>query len=197
MESYETKTPTGAGPGGRTPRGDGTPDYSTPSADGARGGSGSGYEERADRAGPYRELAPSGRPVGRLVTDLSKQVGSLFQKEGALARAELREKLSQLGAGAAELGTGALLSFAGLVLLLHAAALAIALAIENTWLAYLIVGGATLLIGMIVLARGRSNLKTDNLAPERTAASLRRDADLARTAAERAQHTADPLRRSE
>jgi hypothetical protein len=53
------------------------------------------------------------------------------------------------------------------------------------WLSAAIVGGTVLLIGLIVLARGRSNLKSENLTPERTLGSLRRDAEMARSEAER------------
>jgi hypothetical protein len=46
---------------------------------------------------------------------------------------------------------------------------------QSPWLAALIVGVVVAIIGAIMLQKGRSNLRPTNLAPQRTAASLRRD----------------------
>ena len=43
------------------------------------------------------------------------------------------------------------------------------------WLAPLLVGLVIVIVGWVLLARGRSNLKARNLAPRRTMESLRRD----------------------
>jgi len=128
--------------------------------------------------------AGRGRSVGTLLRELSGEMSTLFRKESALARAELREKLDQVGSGAAEIGAGALLSFAGLLVLLDAAVIGLARVVP-LWLSALIVGGAVLLIGLVVLARGRSNLRSEKLAPQRTIDSMRRDADLVRDEADR------------
>jgi hypothetical protein len=48
------------------------------------------------------------------------------------------------------------------------------------WLAALIVGTIVAIIGAVMLQKGRSNLKATNLAPQRTAASLRRDKEFAK-----------------
>ena len=47
------------------------------------------------------------------------------------------------------------------------------------WLAALIVGGVVLLIGVIMLLKGASNMKGMNLKPERTLETLKDDARLA------------------
>jgi hypothetical protein len=112
--------------------------------------------------------------------DLSREVADLVRQESALARAELSDKVSQAGVGATEVGTGALITFAGFFVLLQAAMYALGPVVGSLALAGLIVGAVTLLVGLIVLARGRQQLKATELAPERTAASLRRDADLVR-----------------
>jgi hypothetical protein len=120
-----------------------------------------------------------GRSVGALLRDLSGQLSALLHEESALARAELREKLDHFGSGAMELGAGGLLVFAGLLVLLASAVLGLGHWLP-LWLSALVVGGVVLLIGAVVLARGRRNLRTESLAPERTLDSLRRDAELAR-----------------
>jgi hypothetical protein len=124
--------------------------------------------------------ARSGRSVGALLRDLSGEVSTLLHEESALARAELREKLDRFGSGAVELGAGGLLTFAGLLVLLASAVLGLGTWLP-LWLSALAVGGVVLLIGLVVLARGRSNLRAESLAPQRTLESLRRDAELARS----------------
>jgi hypothetical protein len=122
---------------------------------------------------------PPRRPVGALLRDLSAEVSTLLHGESALARAELREKLDRFASGATELGAGGLLVFAGLLTLLASASLGLGFWMP-LWLSTLAVGSTVLLIGLLVLARGRSNVRKQSLAPERTLHSLRRDAELAR-----------------
>lgn len=120
------------------------------------------------------------RSVAALLGDLSREVRLLFRRESELARAELREKLGQAGSGATQLGTGAMVSFAGVLVLLAAAVLGLDVYLRQAWLSSLIVGGAVTLIGLIMLARARSNLRAEQLAPERTMTSVQRDAAFAR-----------------
>jgi hypothetical protein len=133
---------------------------------------------------PLSRPPRSGRSVGTLLRDLSGQVSTLLHEESALARAELREKLDRFGSGAVELGAGGLLTFAGVLVLLASAVLGLGHWVA-LWLSALIVGGVVLLIGLLVLARGRSNLRSESLAPQRTLDSLRRDAEMARSEADR------------
>ena len=48
------------------------------------------------------------------------------------------------------------------------------------WLAALIVGGVVAVIGFVLVRKGQSDLAATRLAPERSAASLRKDVDLVR-----------------
>ena len=49
---------------------------------------------------------------------------------------------------------------------------------QADWLAPLIVGAVVMVFGFIAVLRGRSNVKPESLAPQRTMESLRRDADM-------------------
>ena len=76
------------------------------------------------------------------------------------------------------IGVGAVMAFAGLFVLLMAAVYALDNFMHPAW-AGLIVGAAAVLIGLAITQSGRSNLKARSLLPERTADSLKRDADVA------------------
>jgi uncharacterized membrane protein YgdD (TMEM256/DUF423 family) len=127
---------------------------------------------------------PSGdRSLSVLFSDLWRETTTLVHEEVELAKAELGEKLSQVTTGIGEIATGGAIVFAGFIVLLFAAAGALELALPEphaNWLAPLTVGGVVMVVGFIALARGRANMKANNLAPERTMESLRRDAGLAK-----------------
>lgn len=129
----------------------------------------------------------AGRSTGDLLRSLSRDAAVLFRKEAALLRAELRDKVDQVGSGVTSLGAGALVAFAGFLVLLDAAVYGLARWVEPLWLSALIVGGIVALIGLGLLARARSHLKAEHLAPERTAASLQKDVDMARSHGERSE----------
>ena len=120
------------------------------------------------------------RSLSQLIVDLQKESSTLVRDEVALVRAEINEKVSQALNGVISLLMGALVAFSALIIVLIAIAeLLITLDIVG-WLAYLIVGGVVLVIGVIMLMKGKSNLQPANLAPRRTAEELRRDRDMVR-----------------
>jgi hypothetical protein len=123
------------------------------------------------------------RSFGSLFTELTQETTTLVQQEVALAKAEMSEKISQVGSGLATLIIGGFVLFAGLLKLLDAAIFGIAELLPpdlTPWLAALIVGVIVAIIGAVMLQKGRSNLKSGNLAPRRTAESLRRDKEFAK-----------------
>jgi hypothetical protein len=118
------------------------------------------------------------RSFGSLFAELTQETTTLVQQEVALAKAEMSEKISQVGSGLATLIIGGFILFAGLLKLLDAAIYGIAELLPSDlspWLAALIVGVIVAIIGAVMLQKGRSNLQAGNLAPQRTAESLRRD----------------------
>lgn len=120
------------------------------------------------------------RSLSQLIIDLQRESSTLVRDEVALVRAELNEKVSQALNGAISLLMGALVAFSALIIVLIAIAeLLITLDVAG-WLAYLIVGGVVLVIGVIMLMKGKSNLQPSNLKPTRTAEELRRDREMVR-----------------
>jgi hypothetical protein len=128
--------------------------------------------EYATGAGTKSRHRARGESTVGLLSGLAHDVTTLVKQEAALVRAEVGEKVEQAKAGVAETATGALVAYSGFLFLLLAGVLALNEWIEQGWLAALIVGGVVLLVGLILLARGRSTLKTTNIFPERTKEQL-------------------------
>lgn len=126
-----------------------------------------------------RDMPGNGRTLGELFRELSRELATLLHQETELARAELRGKAAKLGSALGELGAGALVGFAGFLVLLQAAVYALSDPLDSPALAALLVGGVTLIAGALLLVRGRGQLRAEELAPTRTLESLRRDAALA------------------
>lgn len=126
---------------------------------------------------------PQSRSLMSLFSDLWRETRTLVHQEAELAKAEISEKVSQVTTGAGEIAAGGAILFAGFIVLLFAAvgALELMLATEHSmWLAPLIVGLVVMIVGYIVLSRGRKQMSAESLTPERTLESLQRDARLAK-----------------
>ena len=122
------------------------------------------------------------RGIGDLLRGLLTTVSTLLRQEVELAKAELSEKASRAGAALAAIGLGALLAFAGIIILLQALVIELSegAAALDPAVAALIVGGTVVVVGLVLVFYGRSSLRPSKLAPRRTASSLREDAELVR-----------------
>jgi xanthine/uracil permease len=132
-------------------------------------------ETREDRQG-YE--ARDERSIGTLVSELSQETTTLLQQEIALAKTEMSEKVSQVSTALVRLALGGLVLFAGLLVLLDALVYGLSEIMPpdlTPWLPALLVGIVVAIIGAILLQKGRSNLQTSSLMPQRTATSLQRD----------------------
>ena len=118
--------------------------------------------------GPQHSL---GEIVGGLATDIQ----DLVRGEIALARAELDQKLERVTGAIVPLAGGALLALAGLVVFVQGIAAALALVLP-TWAAALIIGAAVIIVGALIARSGLALLSVKGLTPDRTAASLQKDA---------------------
>lgn len=123
---------------------------------------------------------PRRKSLAGLFGDLFRESTALLHGEAELLRADLSDKVHQLQTGLGALGVGWLFTFSGILVLLASAVIALAqfVAEIDLWLSALIIGAVITLIGLVLLAKGRSNLKTSNLTPRDSIASLRRDRDL-------------------
>ncbi|MGD9615275.1 MAG: phage holin family protein [Alphaproteobacteria bacterium] len=118
--------------------------------------------------------AKAERSLSTLLSDLASETVELFRQELALFKAEMQQKLSKAGIGAAALAVAALIGFSAWLFLLLAAVFALDL-IVPLWAAALIVGVVVLAIAGALALYGRSRLRADALTPERTMRSLRED----------------------
>ena len=121
---------------------------------------------------------PESRSVPELLRDLAGDSATLIRQELALARAETQDKLHQSTGAVVAIMAGALLALAALIVLLDAVVYGLTEAGLERWLAALIVGGAVALVAFILVRKGQNDLAAPRLAPERTAANLRKDLDL-------------------
>ncbi|MGH8669795.1 MAG: phage holin family protein [Burkholderiales bacterium] len=129
----------------------------------------------------YPNPQAQGRSLAGLFSDLFRETSTLVHEEAQLAKAEIAEKVSQLGTGAAAIAAGGAILFAGFIVLLFAAVNALALFLppeHAAWLAPLIIGLIVMIAGYIALSKGRRELKAESLKPSRTMESLRRDTEL-------------------
>ncbi|MBC7944002.1 MAG: phage holin family protein [Burkholderiales bacterium] len=123
------------------------------------------------------------RSLLSLISDLTQETYTLVRKEVALAKAEMSQKVSQLGSGVASIAIGGAVAFAGMLVLLDAVVAKLTEVLPAdmaAWLSPLIIGAIVAIIGLIMLMKGKSNLEAQNLMPQRTLNSLQRDKDLAK-----------------
>jgi hypothetical protein len=119
------------------------------------------------------------RSISAIFIDLVNQFTALVRKEGQLARAEMSEKIRQIGMALGLVAGGAVLLIPALVILLQAAVAGLAASGLAVGWASLAVGGMALVIGLALLAFGASRLKGERLVPNKTVEQLQRDAAVA------------------
>lgn len=112
--------------------------------------------------------------LGEILGGLATDVQDLVRGEIKLARAELDQKLDHLILSLIWLLGGALLAFAGLVVVLEAIAAALAIVLPD-WAALLIVGAIVVIVGAILARTGLGMLSLKSLTPDRTVNSLEKD----------------------
>jgi len=129
----------------------------------------------------YPNTQGQSRSLVGLFSDLFRETSTLVHEEAQLAKAEISEKVSQLGTGVAAIAAGGAILFAGFIVLLFAAVNALAMFLppeHAAWLAPLIIGLIVMIAGYISLSKGRKEFKAESLKPSRTMESLRRDTQL-------------------
>ena len=116
-----------------------------------------------------------------LLRDLRDDAILLFRQEVQLARTEAAEKGSELGRHVAQLAIGGAIAFAGALALIAALSVGVSVALlaaglSSTiawWLGPGIVGALLTIIGMVMVLRGKKQMKEMSLVPVETMASLR------------------------
>lgn len=111
-----------------------------------------------------------------LLRQLTREVPELFTKELALAKAELQQSLTTLKAGVAAVAGGAVVVLAGLIILLLAVVYFLSLYMQP-WVAALIVGAVTLIIGFVMLQSGKKQFEPSHFTPDKTLHAMQKDKD--------------------
>lgn len=111
------------------------------------------------------------RTLGQLVADATGDLSAIVKGEIALAKLEIKADVAKGGKGAGMLGGAALFGLFAMGFLLTAAAWAIHAGGLPIWAGFLIIGGALLLITLILALIGISALKKVKGKPQRTIAN--------------------------
>ena len=125
------------------------------------------------------EQSKDDRSLGELFSELSRQTSTLIRQEVALAKAEMKQKGTEVGKDVGMMAAGGALAYAGLLALI--ATIIIVLAeFMPWWLSALIVSLVVLGIGGLLVQRGMSALKQTSMAPEQTIETLKEDKEWAK-----------------
>ena len=116
------------------------------------------------------------RSLGDLLSELSRETGTLVKKEMDLATTEMTAKLRSASRDAAAVGAGGALAHAGLLLLLAALVLGLSQLGIAPWLSALIIGLLTIVIGTVLVMMGISALRRTGVTPTQTIETLKEDA---------------------
>jgi len=132
---------------------------------------------RRDRGGFRSVEARDYDSTPSLLRRLADDVGTLLAQEVALLKSETARSIGELKASTASIAIGGAVAFMGGFFLLLAVVYGLSNVVQP-WLAALIVGGVVTLVGVIMLSAGRRKLEPAAVAPRRTAAALRKDAEM-------------------
>jgi putative superfamily III holin-X len=117
------------------------------------------------------------RVISHLLGDALSQFAKLFQNEVDLAKAELGEKVQQIGGAVGLIAAGAVLVIPAIVMALFALSAAL---IAGGWsqpVAYLISAIVAAVLAAILFAVGMSRLDARHLAPRETLRQFEKDKD--------------------
>jgi len=117
----------------------------------------------------------STRALSDIIGDLLRELTSLFRSEGQLARTEVSEKLQNLGSALGLVAAGFVILLPATIILLEAGVAALIQVGFSPAIAALSVGGAVLLVGLVLLMMGVNRLKRVNLVPDKTLRQLQRN----------------------
>jgi hypothetical protein len=115
------------------------------------------------------------RSIPELVSDAFAQLAKLLGNEIELAKAEMMDKLAQVGRAGAMIGAGAVIMMPALVMLLFAVAAGLMHAGLSDPVAYLITGLGAAAISGGLIAIGINRLSADTLTPSMTLEQVQRD----------------------
>ena len=114
-----------------------------------------------------------------LVRAIAQDSSTLVRKELELARLEIKEAAMARAMGAAAFGAAAFMGVLALIFLSVTAAVGLDILLPK-WLAWLIVGGAYLLLAGVAALVGRRKMKRPSMKPEETVRTVKEDVEWAK-----------------
>ncbi|MBA2114655.1 phage holin family protein [Bremerella alba] len=138
------------------------------------------YEQRQSTYGEEQEMDQH-RSLGSLVKEIRDESIELFQQEVELARTEMMEKFAVVKDRTVSIGIGAVIAFAGAIVLLMGIAQAISVvlvyagmaAVVATWLGPVLTGLVVLLVGGAMVMSNKNKLEEETVVPEKTVQSMK------------------------
>jgi xanthine/uracil permease len=115
------------------------------------------------------------RPLGELFAELARETATLARQEVQLAKTEMSQKASQVGRDLAFLAVGGAVAYAGFLAIMVAVIIVLAANGLPWWLSALLVGVVVAGIGYVLVQKGLTALKQQDLAPRETIESLKED----------------------
>jgi len=119
---------------------------------------------------------PPNSSIQSLVADALREGSELASKEMALFRSEMASGVRSLFIGLAMMVAAAVFAVTAMLVLIGSLVKFVATLVGSEWLAALIVGGAMLLVAVILAVIGAKSMSVSNLAPTRTTRQVRQDA---------------------
>ena len=121
-----------------------------------------------------------GENLAELIRQLTHQGTHLAEQQLNLVKAEVRESANEVKAAVGAMAGAAVVGIAGLGVTLMGLAYLLGDAIDNTGLATLIVGVATLVLAYVLYSAGSKKMSASHLTPDRTVRTIERTPDAAR-----------------
>jgi len=130
------------------------------------------------------------RTIPELLRELRDETTTLLRQEVKLAKTEMTEKATTVGRNIAYLAVGGMVCFSALIILLMAASAGLTVLLStigaeehSAWLAPLIVGVLTAIIGYALIQKALATLKNESLVPQDSVQSLKEDKEWLKTKA--------------
>jgi len=132
-----------------------------------------------DGAAPATAVPRAERSTIELVRAIAQDSSTLVRKELELARLEIKEAAMARAKGAAAFGAAGFMAMLALIFLAVTAAVALDI-VWPKWLAWLVVGGAFLLLAGAAVMFGLRKMKRPSMKPEETVRTVKEDVEWAK-----------------
>ena len=113
--------------------------------------------------------------LGELFRQLAQDGTTLVRQEIELAKGEIGESVRRTATGAGWIAAGGVVALLGLLVLIAALVVGVGDALDNYWLAALIVGGGFVVVGAVLALLAAKRLKRVSFKPTATLETLQDD----------------------